>query len=191
VNIEGPAGGKREMPELKDLCLKEVDKCWGIFNDKQAKYGQSWALYHITSLEDHVVIKAKRILNLLTMTDQQKVPDSIESEFRGIFNYTMMILMKMAILPHDYNPEEYNEYEIKQCYIKVVEQCLETIEDKNHDYKDAWRDLNLITFADEALVRIYRIRKIRSNDESNNEDIIPNYIDIANYAILALLKMAK
>jgi len=63
------------------------------------------------------------------------------------------------------------------------------MEDKNHDYGEAWRDMSQESFVDLILMKLMRIRQIVSNDGKTliSEGIDSNFIDIINYAVFALI----
>ena len=63
------------------------------------------------------------------------------------------------------------------------------MEDKNHDYGEAWRDMSQESFVDLILMKLMRVRQILANDGKTliSEGIDSNYIDIINYAVFALI----
>ena len=62
---------------------------------------------------------------------------------------------------------------------------------KNTDYDDAWRSMSITSMTDQVIIRVYRIRKILSNQGecSVSEGIISQLHDIINYCVFALIKM--
>ena len=60
------------------------------------------------------------------------------------------------------------------------------MEDKNHDYGEAWRDMSQESFVDLILAKILRIKQIVQNEGKTliSEGIDANYFDIINYALL-------
>jgi ArsR family metal-binding transcriptional regulator len=60
---------------------------------------------------------------------------------------------------------------------------------KNHDYGEAWREMNQASFVDLILVKLLRIKQILANDGKTqvSEGIDANFADIINYAIFALI----
>jgi hypothetical protein len=66
---------------------------------------------------------------------------------------------------------------------------MNTMDKKNHDYGEAWRDMSQESFADLILVKLLRIRQILQNDGKTliSEGIDANYVDIINYAVFALI----
>ena len=63
------------------------------------------------------------------------------------------------------------------------------MEDKNHDYGEAWRDMNQESLVDLILAKILRIKQIVQNEGKTlvSEGIDANYYDILNYAVFALI----
>ena len=63
------------------------------------------------------------------------------------------------------------------------------MEDKNHDYGEAWRDMSQESFVDLMLAKVLRIKQILSNEGKTlmSEGIDANYYDIINYAVFALI----
>ena len=65
------------------------------------------------------------------------------------------------------------------------------MEDKNHDYGEAWRSMSQESFVDLILMKLQRIRQILNNDGKTiiSEGIDANYDDILNYSVFALILM--
>jgi hypothetical protein len=63
------------------------------------------------------------------------------------------------------------------------------MEDKNHDYGEAWRDMSQESFVDLILMKLLRIRQILANDGKTqvSEGIDSNFTDILNYAVFGLI----
>ena len=62
---------------------------------------------------------------------------------------------------------------------------------KNTDYGDAWKSMSIVSMTDQVIIRVYRIRKILSNNGRClvSEGIASQLNDIINYCIFALIKM--
>ena len=67
------------------------------------------------------------------------------------------------------------------------------MENKNHDYGEAWREMSQESFADLILMKLQRMRQILANDGKTliSEGIDANLTDIINYAIFALIGIAE
>jgi hypothetical protein len=65
------------------------------------------------------------------------------------------------------------------------------MENKNHDYGEAWRDMRVSSLTDLILMKILRIKQIEENKGETiiSEGIDANYSDMINYAIFALIKL--
>ena len=63
------------------------------------------------------------------------------------------------------------------------------MQDKNHDYGEAWRQMSQESFTDLILMKLLRIRQILANQGKTlvSEGIDANYLDIINYAAFALI----
>ena len=64
------------------------------------------------------------------------------------------------------------------------------MEDKNHDYGEAWRKMRVSSITDLILVKLLRVKQIEDNDGNTiiSEGIDANYYDIINYAVFALIR---
>ena len=60
---------------------------------------------------------------------------------------------------------------------------------KNHDYGEAWREMSQESFIDLILAKLLRIRQIIANKGVTlvSEGIDANYFDILNYAAFGLI----
>ena len=67
------------------------------------------------------------------------------------------------------------------------------MQDKNHDYGEAWREMSQESFVDLVLMKLQRIRQILANEGKTiiSEGIDANYNDIINYAVFALILMRE
>jgi hypothetical protein len=74
-------------------------------------------------------------------------------------------------------------------YDEKVAIAKKLMQDKNHDYGEAWRDMSQQSFVDLILVKLLRIRQIISNDGKTliSEGIDANFVDIINYSVFALI----
>jgi hypothetical protein len=74
-------------------------------------------------------------------------------------------------------------------YDRHIGRVRNLMEEKNHDYGEAWRDMSQESFADLILVKLLRIRQILANDGKTiiSEGIDANIHDIINYAVFALI----
>ena len=178
----------KEMQQTLGQYRAVVHKCEDLYVKKATDYGTSWRVLRPISIVDQIYIKAWRIRQIQEKGTQM-IQDSIESEFVGIVNYGVIALIQYA-LPEG-TPTELTGEEAKHWYdaqVKIVEDLMQQ---KNHDYGEAWRDMSQESFVDLILVKLLRIKQILANDGQTiiSEGIEANFTDIINYAIFALIKM--
>jgi hypothetical protein len=167
-----------------------IEQCKKIFIQKAADYGTAWRVLRIISVVDQLFIKALRIR---TIQDKkvQLVADDIASEFKGIVNYAVIGLIQLEI--NQPKVEELPLNKVSEWYEKEVSIAKQVMQNKNHDYGEAWRDMSQESFADLILMKLMRIKQILANDGKTlvSEGIDANFIDIINYAVFALILMPK
>jgi len=165
-----------------------VTKCKDLYVKKAKDYGTSWRVLRSISIVDQIYIKAWRIRQIQE-NGQQKIADSIESEFIGIVNYGIIALIQGAI-PAD-APTELSAEDAKNWYEQKKQEIEDLMLQKNHDYGEAWRDMSQQSFVDLILVKLLRIKQILANEGQTivSEGIDANFTDIVNYAIFALIRI--
>lgn len=159
-----------------------------IFLKKARDYGTAWRVLRPISIVDQIFIKAQRI-RTIQQKKEQKISDNIGSEFKGIINYAVIGLIQLE-LPVD-GPEDLALEEVEALFAKYVAKAKGLMEDKNHDYGEAWRDMSQESFVDLILMKLRRIRQILTHEGKTimSEGIDANYLDIINYAVFALILM--
>lgn len=167
-----------------------ITKCKTIFTKKNQDYGTAWRILRPSSLTDQLYIKAKRIRSIEEKQAQQ-IEDSIESEFIGLVNYSVMALIQLD-LPQD-APLELDQKSTEKLYDESIHQTRELMIAKNHDYGEVWREMRVSSMTDLILMKLLRIKQIEDNDGKTliSEGLAANYQDIINYAIFALIKITK
>jgi len=167
-----------------------IDKCREIFLKKTKDYGTSWRVYRPISVADQIYIKAKRIRNIQEK-GTQKIDDDIKGEFKGILNYAVIGLIQLDIHNDDpeYSGEELSLEESLKFYDQEIAGAKNLMQNKNHDYGEAWRDMSQESFVDLILAKILRIKQIIQNEGKTlvSEGIESNFYDILNYAAFALI----
>ena len=163
-----------------------IKSCEDIFIKKTKDYGTSWRVYRTISVVDQIYIKAKRIRNIQE-NKIQKIDDDLLSEFKGIVNYGVIGLIQLEL--KDDETEDLDVEMVTRLYDKYVETAKQLMQDKNHDYGEAWRDMSQESFADLILAKVLRIKQIVNNEGKTiiSEGIDANYFDIINYAVFALI----
>ena len=153
-------------------------------------YGSAWRILRLSSITDQIYIKAQRIRSI-EEKGIQKVEDGIKEEFAGIINYAVIANIQLelgiAVKP-DLNTDEAIKY-----FDKHIGHAKSLMEDKNHDYDEAWRKMRVSSMTDLILVKLHRIKQIEDNKGETimSEGSDANYYDIINYAVFALIKMEK
>jgi hypothetical protein len=178
------------MPDSLTQYRQVVATCKELYLNKARDYGTSWRMLRPLSIVDQVYIKAWRIRQIQEL-GQQKVSDSIESEFIGIVNYSIIALIQL-----DMDTEaatELTEDEARHWFELKAKEIEDLFLQKNHDYGEAWRDMSQQSFVDMILVRLLRIRQILANEGKTlvSEGISANFCDIVNYAIFALIRIGE
>ena len=165
-----------------------IHSCKEIFLKKARDYGTAWRVLRTISVVDQIFIKAQRI-RTIQEKGRQKIGDDIPAEFKGIINYAVIGLIQLD-QPAD-APEEMPVNEVSTLYDKYIAVAKQLMNDKNHDYGEAWRSMSQESFVDLILMKLQRIRQILSNDGKTliSEGIDANYLDIINYAVFALILM--
>jgi len=167
-----------------------VNECRQIFIRKTKDYGTSWRVYRTISIADQIYIKAKRIRNIQEK-GSQKIGDDIKDEFMGILNYAIIGLIQIDISCDDEDDfdEDLPVDEVVALYNEKIASAKELMQNKNHDYGEAWREMSQESFADLILAKILRIKQIIKNEGKTliSEGIDANFYDIVNYAAFALI----
>jgi hypothetical protein len=163
-----------------------VKTCEDIFIKKTKDYGTSWRVYRTISVADQIYIKAKRI-RTIQEKGEQKIGDDVISEFKGILNYGIIGLIQMDVI--DPEVEQLPVEQVEQLYNEKITSAKKLMQDKNHDYGEAWREMSQESFVDLILAKILRIKQIIANEGQTiiSEGIDANFYDIINYAVFALI----
>ncbi|MFT6871683.1 MAG: hypothetical protein ACJAVN_000685 [Roseivirga sp.] len=168
---------------------KQVIKaCKDIFLKKTQDYGTAWRVLRLPSITDQIFIKAQRIRSIQEK-GAQKVDDDISGEFIGIINYCVIALIQMNLTDSD--TMEMAVEELEPLYDKHVNQTMELLMNKNHDYGEAWRDMRVASITDIVLMKLLRVKQIEDNEGKTiiSEGIDANYMDMINYAVFCMILM--
>ena len=165
-----------------------IDTCKNLFEKKMSDYGSAWRILRLPSLTDQIFIKAQRIRGL-QQNEVQKVDEGQESEFIGIINYCIMALIQLekgVVEQPDLSTEE-----AVTLYAEKAAITKKLMEDKNHDYGEAWRDMRVSSLTDLILQKLLRVKQIEDNKGKTlvSEGIDANYQDMINYAIFAMIHL--
>ena len=164
------------------VSLLKGDKIVNIIEQEDDSYRHSELL---TSFVDQIHIKAQRIRNLQINKDQ-KIDEGQVPEFIGIINYCIMSLIQIQIGVVD--EPDLNGTEVVELYDNKVNETFELMLKKNHDYGEAWRDMEISSLTDLIIQKIFRMKSINSNDGKtiSSEGVESNFQDILNYSVFAL-----
>jgi len=177
------------MPNTSNQYDTVVDQCRSLFIKKMSDYGSAWRILRLPSLTDQIFIKAQRIRQLQE-NSVRKVDEGEKSEFIGIINYSVMALIQLELGVVD-NPDLSTE-EATDLYDEHVKITKDLMENKNHDYGEAWRDMRVSSLTDLIIQKLLRVKQIEDNKGKTlvSEGIDANYQDMINYAIFAMIHMS-
>jgi hypothetical protein len=173
----------QQFEQVRQLCLE-------IFNWKMQDYGSAWRILRSSSLTDQLYIKAQRIRSIQDK-GTQKINEGIKPEFIGLVNYAVMALIQLE-LGHS-NQADLNKEQSVEKYNYYYDRAKSLMQDKNHDYSEAWREMRVSSLADIILMKLLRIKQIETNDGRTiiSEGIDANFYDIINYAVFALILLGE
>ncbi len=165
-----------------------IKLCKDLFLKKMKDYGTAWRNLRPTSLTDQIFIKAQRIKSI-EEKGTQKINDDIKGEYIGIINYCIIALIQLELKTDSRLELPYEEVEL--LYNKYAKQTKQLMEDKNHDYGEAWRDMRISSLTDLILMKIFRVKQIEDNKGQTivSEGVDANYMDMLNYSVFALIKL--
>ena len=171
---------------------QEYDKviaiCRQLYANKMTDYGSAWRILRLPSLTDQIYIKAQRIRSL-QQNQVRKVDEDETGEFIGIINYSIMALIQLDMGVVE-QPDLDGAKGI-QLYDEKIAATKSLMEDKNHDYGEAWREMRVSSLTDLILQKLLRVKQIEDNKGKTlvSEGIDANYQDMINYAVFALILM--
>lgn len=164
-----------------------IETCRSVFEKKMKDYGTAWRILRTTSITDQIYIKARRIRSI-EEKGVSKVDEGIRPEFIGIVNYAIMGLIQLELEPSE---AELNKEKTLELYDKYFQTAKSLMQDKNHDYGEAWRKMRISSYTDLILMKLKRTKQIEDNEGKTevSEGIDANYLDMINYAVFALIKI--
>ncbi|MEY4038415.1 MAG: hypothetical protein RIR67_725 [Bacteroidota bacterium] len=165
-----------------------VAVCRDLFTKKMKDYGSAWRILRLPSLTDQIFIKAQRIRSLQE-NEVRKVNEDESGEFIGIINYSIMALIQLELGIAE--QPDLNVEKATQLYDAKIAATKELMENKNHDYGEAWREMRVSSLTDLILQKLLRVKQIEDNKGKTlvSEGIDANYQDMINYAVFALILM--
>lgn len=184
----------------------QAARCRYVFVTKTKDYGASWRVMRVSSLIDQILIKVLRIRSIEEKGGVQKISDSVESEYVGIANYSVMTLIQLnsdsccapesgraKLSDPDVTGEPGSEEIHQPLFDSFMKEARTLMEKKNHDYGDAWKEMWISSLTDLILCKILRIRQIMKNDGKTlvSEGIEANLYDMINYSLFALIRLSE
>lgn len=178
---------KTNMEKTDQQYDKVIATCRTVFIQKMNDYGTAWRILRQKSITDQIYIKASRIRSI-EEKGISKVNEGIRSEFIGIVNYAIMGLIQLELGPSE---AELDNEKTLEYYDKYFQTAKSLMQDKNHDYGEAWRKMRVSSYTDLILMKLKRTKQIEDNEGKTevSEGIDANYLDIINYAVFALIKI--
>ncbi|MBB6325058.1 hypothetical protein FHS59_000673 [Algoriphagus iocasae] len=165
-----------------------ISRCKELFRKKTIDYGTAWRILRLSSITDQIFIKAQRVRSIQEK-GSQKVNDPIVDEFVGIINYCLIALLQISF--SDDERMEIPFSELEPVYDKWVSDTKGLLENKNHDYGEAWREMRVSSMTDIVLMKLLRVKQIEDNEGQTivSEGIEANYQDMINYSVFCLIKL--
>jgi Nucleotide modification associated domain 1 len=165
-----------------------IASCKVLFARKTHDYGTAWRVLRIPSITDQIYIKAQRIRSIQEK-GVQKVDDPIKDEFVGIINYCIIALMQLKL--EGSAKMELNFEELEPLYDEAANETFDLLQNKNHDYGEAWRDMRVSSMTDIILMKLLRVKQIEDNQGKTlaSEGVKANYQDMINYSVFCLIKL--
>ena len=165
-----------------------IATCRALYINKMKDYGCAWRILRLPSLTDQIYIKAQRIRSLQE-NEVRKIDEDETGEFIGIINYSIMALIQLELGVVD--QPDLDVAKATELYDAKVKLTKDLMEDKNHDYGEAWREMRVSSLTDLILQKLLRVKQIEDNKGKTlvSEGIDANYQDMINYSIFALILM--
>ena len=178
------------MPKTSEQYDAVIANCRELFMNKMTDYGRSWRILRLPSLTDQIFIKAQRI-RTIQENEVKKVDEDEKSEFIGIINYCIMALIQLEKGVAE--QPDLSAKETEELYDKHIAITKSLMENKNHDYGEAWRDMRVSSLTDLILQKLLRVKSIENNKGKLlvSEGLDANYQDMINYAVFALILMSE
>jgi hypothetical protein len=165
-----------------------IASCKALFARKTHDYGTAWRVLRIPSITDQIFIKAQRIRSIQDK-GVQKVDDPIKDEFVGIINYCIIAMIQLKL--KDSANLEMSFEELEPLYDEAANETFHLLQNKNHDYDEAWRDMRVSSMTDIILMKLLRVKQIEDNQGKTlvSEGVKANYQDMINYSVFCLIKL--
>ncbi len=179
-----------ETAKTKQQFDEATESCREVFLAKMKDYGSSWRILRIPSITDQIYIKATRIRSI-DNKGTRKVDEGIKPEFMGIVNYSVIALIQLGMKEDE--DLSLTVADAESLYNRHILAARDLMQNKNHDYDEAWRSMRLSSLTDIILMKLMRIKQIEDNEgkTSASEGVESNYYDIINYSVFALIRISE
>ncbi len=166
--------------------------CKYLFEKKTKDYGTAWRILRLPSITDQIFIKAQRIRSIQEK-GSQKVEDDIPGEFQGIINYCIIAMMQIDLEVQKVEAMDIPFTELEPLFDQNSKETFNLLNDKNHDYGEAWREMRLSSITDIILMKLMRVKQIEDNGGKTivSEGVKANYQDMINYSVFCLIKLSN
>jgi hypothetical protein len=175
---------EKTLHEYKEV----MATCKTLFAKKTHDYGTAWRILRLPSITDQIYIKAQRIRSIQDK-GVQKVEDPVKDEFIGIINYCLIALIQIRLKESE--KLDLTFAELEPLYDDAAEETFHLLQNKNHDYDEAWREMRVSSMTDIVLMKLLRVKQIEDNPGKTlaSEGIHANYQDMINYAVFCMIKL--
>lgn len=165
---------------------EQIGRCRAIFEAKTRDYGTSWRILRLPSLTDQIFIKARRLRSIQT-NGVMLVDEAPDDPFRSMVNYGVMALIQAHC--DDTTPIDLPLNKALDLYDSHIASATALMNNKNHDYDEAWRQMRISSMVDIILMKLHRIKQIEDNQGKTiaSEGVEGNYMDIINYSLFCLI----
>lgn len=165
-------------------------ECRTLFENKLHDYSASWRILRPSSLTDQLFIKAKRIRSI-EMKKKAMIEEGIRHEFIALINYGIIGLIQLE--KGFVDEVDINTTEAMTLYDRHVQEVLELMLKKNHDYDEAWRMMRVSSYTDFILTKIQRMKELEDihGQAIVSEGIDSNLMDIINYAVFGVIRLSE
>lgn len=165
-------------------------ECRTLFENKLHDYSASWRILRPSSLTDQLFIKAKRIRSI-EMKKKAMIEEGIRPEFMALINYGIIGLIQLE--KGFVDEVDINTTEAMALYDRHVQEVLELMLKKNHDYDEAWRMMRVSSYTDFILTKIQRMKELEDihGQAIVSEGIDSNLMDIINYAVFGVIRLSE
>lgn len=172
--------------QFKDV----LAECRTLFENKLHDYSASWRILRPSSLTDQLFIKAKRIRSI-EMKKKAMIEEGIRPEFMALINYGIIGLIQLE--KGFVDEVDINSTEAMTLYDRHVQEVLELMLKKNHDYDEAWRMMRVSSYTDFILTKIQRMKELEDihGQAIVSEGIDSNLMDIINYAVFGVIRLSE